>query len=169
MSTEGQGATVREQGGGSARHVLGRVRPPEGAARATQVQREQPASWPGAQLCPTSRRSLDRGPPAGPAPPPRSRGAAPSPRGASGPDQWPSGCRQALPCLRVSKFGDVLLRTLGTCSLQPPQPTGGEAPHKPSETALKRRPGPNEARNHPAGPRGPLTRCTRSGAGGQTL
>lgn len=107
MSTEGQGAIAWGQGGGSARHVLGSVRPPEGAARTAQVQREQPASWPGAQLCPTSRRSLDRGSPAGPAPPPTgAEGAAPSPRGASGLDQRPSGCRQALPCLRVSKFGD---------------------------------------------------------------
>lgn len=103
-----------------------------------------------------------------PAPPPTgAKGAAPSPQGANSIDQWPAGCRQALPCLRVSKFGDVLLRTFG--HLQPPGPAahGGEAPHKPSNTALKRRPRPDEARDHPAQPRGPLTRCTRRGQAGQ--
>lgn len=61
------------------------------------------------------------------------------------------------------------LRTFGR--LQPPAPAahGRGAPHKPSETALKRRPGPNEARDRPARPRGPLTHCTRRGLEGQTL
>ena len=47
------------------------------------------------------------------------------------------------------------MRTFG--HLQPPAPAahGGEAPHKPSDTVLKRRPGPNEARDHSARPRGP--------------
>lgn len=76
--------------------------------------------------------------------PPGAEGAAPSPRGASGPTSGRLAADRPFP-VSVSKFGDVLLRTLGTCSLLPPQPTGGEAPHKPSETALKRRPGPHEA------------------------
>ena len=98
--------------------------------------------------------------------PPGAEGAAPSPSWASGPTSGSLGADRPFP-VSVSKVGDVLLRTLGTCSLLPPQPTGGEAPHKPSETALKRRPGPHKARDHPAGPQGPLTRCTRRGLGGR--
>ena len=69
MSTEGQGAIAQGQGGGSAWHVLDRVQLPEGAAHTAQVQREQPATWPGAQLYSPSQRSLDRDSPAGPTPP----------------------------------------------------------------------------------------------------
>ena len=49
--------------------MLGRVQLPEGAAHTAQVQREQSATWPGAQLYSPSRRSLDRDSPAGPTPP----------------------------------------------------------------------------------------------------